>query len=348
MPDWRRVGLSLVAATAGTLAGLVGERLLIRGRHDREGSGEPLGEMEGDVTTLAGPDEVRLHVETYGPVGPLRGDEPTAEVVAVHAFAQTGRVWHEQVVGLRDRHRLVTYDQPGHGASSAPSSGEYSLDLLADALAAVVEQATESGRGRLVLVGHSLGGMTALAFARRHGVLFGQRVGALLLLSTTARIEAQSVALGVGLRLLVPLQAAAGEFLAERGQRLARVYRGPSDLSFALTRGIGLVRRTDRRYIALTERLVLDTDLTTIAKLLPVILEMNEDETLAKIDVPTVIVVGSEDRLTPVRDARRMATLNPHVRLVEIPGVGHMTPLEAHGVVNRLIRELARDGCRWE
>ncbi len=347
MPDWRRVGLSFAAATAGTVTGLVGERLLMRRRHDRDRYGPPLGGVAGDVTTVVGPDDVRLHVETHGPAeaaGPLeRHEGPAAEVVLVHAFAQTGRAWHEQVVGLRDRHRLVTYDQPGHGRSSAPSSGEYSLDLLADALAAVVEQSTDAGRGRLVLVGHSLGGMTALAFARRHRGLFAQRVGTLLLLSTTARTGAPNVALGLGLRMLVPLQAAAGYALAERGQRLAAVYRGPSDLSFALTRGIGLVRRADPRYVELTERLVLETDLATIAKLLPVILEMNEDETLTDIDIPSVIVVGSEDRLTPVRDARRMARLNPHVRLVEIPGVGHMTPLEAHSAVNRLIRELSGD-----
>lgn len=358
MPVWRRVGLSFAAATAGTVTGLVAERLLMRRRHDRERHGPPLGNVTGDTSTLVGPDGVSLYVETYGPAladagvapaehagPPGRHEGPAAEVVLVHAFAQTGRAWHEQVVGLSDRYRLVTYDQPGHGRSSAPSSGEYSLDLLADALAAVIEHATDMARGRLVLVGHSLGGMTALAFARRHRALFAQRVGALLLLSTTARSH-QSVALGLGLRMLVPLQAAADYILAERGQRLAGVYRGPSDLSFALTRGIGLVRQTDPRYVELTERLVLETDLATIAKLLPVILEMNEDETLAQIDIATVIVVGSEDRLTPVRDARRMAQLNPHVTLVEIPGVGHMTPLEAHAAVNRLIRELALDASQ--
>ncbi len=356
MPDWRRVGLSFAAATAGTVTGLVAERLLMRRRHDRGPYGPPLGDVTGDVTTLLGPDGARLHVETYGtsvtgdqdvPLrehpGALASREgPAAEVVLVHAFAQTGRAWHEQVVGLRDRLRLVTYDQPGHGRSSTPSSGEYSLDLLADALAAVIEQSTDEARGRLVLVGHSLGGMTALAFARCHRALFARRVGALLLLSTTARSD-QSVALGVGLRMLVPLQAAVNHGLAQGGQRLAGVCRGPSDLSFALTRGLGLVRRTDPRYVELTERLVLESEIATIAKLLPVILAMNEDETLARIDVPSVIVVGSEDWLTPVRDARRMAQLNPQVRLVEIPGVGHMMPLEAHDDVNRLILELARE-----
>lgn len=346
MPDWRRMGLALAAVTVGTASGFLGERLLMRRRHDQERPGPPLGEVAGDARTLVGPDGVRLHVEVWGPDAPRgRDGRPATEVVLVHAFALTGRAWHEQVVGLRDRLRLVAYDQPGHGRSSAPSHGEYSLDLLADALAAVVEEATDPRRGRLVLVGHSLGGMTALAFARRHRDLFEQRVGALLLLSTTARTGAGNAALGVALRALIPLQTMAGNALlslAERGQRLARVYRGPSDLSFALTRGIGLVPTADPRYIELTERLVLETDLTTIAKLVPVVLGMNEDETLARIEVPTVIVVGSEDQLTPVRDARHMARLNPNVQLVEIPGAGHMTPLEGHEDVNRLIRQLAR------
>ncbi|MDP8928286.1 MAG: alpha/beta hydrolase [Actinomycetota bacterium] len=176
MPDWPRLAVTAGSVLAGTVAGYLAERLLLRDRHEALRAASPLGQIEGEQHRLGGPDGARLCVETYGPA-----DSASGEVVLVHGFSLMGRCWHEQVVALRDRLRLVTYDHPGHGRSSRPLSGKHSLELLADALAAVIQQATDAARGKIVVVGHSMGGMTALACARRHPQLFERRVGALLL-----------------------------------------------------------------------------------------------------------------------------------------------------------------------
>lgn len=338
MADWRRFA-GPGGAAAGVALGYLLERAAFRGRLPVSRYGPELGTLEGEGREIRGPDGTRLFVEVYGPAGSEEPGPPVPEVVLVHGYSMSGRSWHEQVVALRDRFRLVTYDQPGHSRSSAPRSGSYSLALLADALRDVIEAATDPSRGRLIVVGHSMGGMTALAFARCHAELFRERVGALLLLSTTARAEAEDIAMGIGIQALARLQrgfeAVAG-LLGSRVRHFAHVYRASSDLSFVLVRAIALSRGADPRYVDLTEQLVLDTDLAAATKLLPVVLAMDEDETLATIDVPTIVVVGLADRLTPAAHARHMARKNSCVELVELPGIGHMTPMEALHTVNAL------------
>lgn len=352
MPDWRRIGVGLGSVVTGAAAGYLAERALLRPHLTTIQSNGEIGRLGGEQTFLRGPEGVRILVEAYEAAEPAPV-QPAPEVVFSHGFSLSGRCWHEQIAALQDRFRLVTYDQPGHGRSSPPQSGAYSLDLLADSLATVIQEATEAERGRLLLVGHSMGGMAVLAFARRHRELFASRVGALLLLSTTARSGTEDLVFGVGIQLIVRAQRnvekVAGLF-GDRARRLARVYRASSDLSFALTREIGLARDADPRYVELTEQLILDTDLETVGNLAPVLLSMDEDETLRNVSIPTVIVNGVEDRITPMAHARHMAEVNADVELVELPGVGHMTPLEAHDVVNALIVRLVdatRDGSAW-
>lgn len=351
MPDWRRLAVGVGAVGVGAAAGWAVERALLRKRLEPTRQDPELGLIEGEQTTIAGPAGTRLLVESYGPEdGPL--------VLLSHGFAMTGRCWHEQVVALGDRYRLVTYDQPGHGRSTGPTDradgrgsradgrgnrgdGGYSLDLLGHALHEVVRRLPDRP---FVLVGHSMGAMSALAFARLYPRLFHDRVSGLVLLSTTAKAGAEDVAMGMGIQALVRIQnrveSVAG-IMGQRARRLAHLYRASSDLSFLLTRTVGLARDADPRHVDLTEQLVIDTDISTIAALTPVLLTMDEDDTLADIDVPTVVVVGSGDRITPVGHAEHIARVNEDVDLLELSGIGHMTPLEAADVVNALIVRMA-------
>lgn len=334
MPDWRRLAVGVGAVGLGLAAGWATERVLLRGRLEATRQDPDLGLIEGEQVEIDGPSGSRLVVESYGPEdGPL--------VLLVHGFAMTGRCWHEQVVALRDRYRLVTYDQPGHGRSTGPLDGSYSLDLLGHGLHEVVRRLPERP---FVLVGHSMGAMAALAFARLQPRLFHERVSGFLLLSTSAKAGAEDVAMGMGIQALVRIQdrveRVAG-VMGARARRLAHVYRASSDLSFLLTRAVGLAPDADPRHVDLTEQLLLDTDVETIARLTPVLLTMDEDGTLADLDVPAVVVVGSEDRLTPVGHAEHIARVNEDVDLLELPGIGHMTPMEAADGVNALIVRMA-------
>jgi pimeloyl-ACP methyl ester carboxylesterase len=335
MVDWRRVAIGVGVAAAGTLAGYVGERALIRPRLGVDQADPDLGNHVGVTRELSGPGGLRLHTETYGPDG-----QDVPEIVLVHGFCLNRRSWHEQVVDLEDRVRIVTYDQPGHGGSPAPAGGEFTMDGFADCLAVVIEELTGGDRP-LVLVGHSLGGMTLLALIRRHPDLVADRVGALLLLSTAAKLGGVNVAITTALRGIARTRAA-----AERIPRLGRRIDGlatPSDLSFAVARAVGFVRAEDARYVRFVEEQVISTPLDTITSLAPVVLAVDEEAVLETIDLPTIVVVGEDDRLTPVRHARSIRDVNPDVDLIELPGIGHMTQLSAAETVNALIDQLVAD-----
>jgi pimeloyl-ACP methyl ester carboxylesterase len=333
----REAGAVLAALVAGAAAGYKAERALLRPRSARSPSPDvPLGSLEGERRELRGPDALRLAVESYGP--------PDArQLLLVHGWTNTGRVWHEQVAALADRFRVVTYDQPGHGRSSPPRSRRYTLDLLGDALGTVIEQAT--GPRPLVLVGHSLGGMTVLNLLARRRELVADRLVGVALLSTSSNARAESAIFELGL---------SGAARFERLVRIAipwlrdprvyelsgRIYSASSDLSYLVTRWWATGPAASPEVVDLTEQLVLDSDPDIIAGLTEAILGVDEDRGLAALTVPTRIVVGDHDRLTPASLARRMAGRAPAARLVELPDVGHMVPLEAPAAVNAILEEL--------
>lgn len=339
------VRAGLVAATAaGAGMGYLVERTLLRGRLDvPPPEGPALGSIEGTTRILRGPDGTRVLVESYGPE---RAGAP--QIVCSHGWVCTGRVWHEQVMGLADRWRVVTYDQPGHGRTSSPASGTYDMDLFGDTLATVVAEATLPGP--VVLCGHSLGGMAILNFARRHPQLLAERVTGALLMSTTASTLLASAELGAGGLVLARVERGVEQLLALGGRRAAtvadRVYRASSDLSFALTRLFGLGPAAEARYVDFTEQLLLDSDLDMITAVAAPILGLDDREAPACLRVPTIVIVGGADRLTPISAARQLVAECPAAELVVLPGIGHMTPLEAAHTITALLERLCLDGFR--
>lgn len=331
-----RWALVAAAAATGATAGYVAERAVLRRRlrvYDQTDE-PPLGSLAGELRHVQTSDGTRIAVESYGPA-----DAP--QLVFSHGWVCTGRVWHEQVRGLADRYRLITYDQPGHGRSSPPQGGVYDLDLIGDALATVLQEATRPGP--VVLCGHSLGGMTILNAARRYPDLFAERVRAAALLSTTSRAAVDDISFGFGIHSVARVEAVISRLLTlgrPNADLVARIYRGSTDLSFLLTRFFGLSRDADPRYVDFTEQLLLDSDLDMITDMLLAMLTLDEDEALACLDVPTTIVCGQRDRLTPPALSQRMSQRCAHAEYVELPGIGHMTPMEAADTVNTVLDQL--------
>lgn len=390
MFDWRRGMPGLAGLVAGAAAGYLVERIVV-GRGTAElpdgatkGRARELTETgvagpDSRSRTVAGPGGVALHVEHHGPDrDPITG-RWTPQVVLVHGYTMSTRCWDAQISGLAGALQLVVYDQPGHGRSSPPQSS-WSMELLADALATVIRQATDPEAGRLVLVGHSIGAIAILTFARRHPRLMADRVGGLLLLSTSVKPGGEEVAIGVGVQTLARMRGVidvaarrlqtrhAGRRSRDDGQpratnggghaadlsresedpttaaddrRLGTVFGFSSDLMRILVRTVALTPHAAARDVELTERLFLGTRVDTALGLGPLVLRVDEEQTLAGLNVPTVVAVGNEDRLIPVVHARVMARVNPDLELVELAGVGHMTPLEAPEEVNALVRHLS-------
>lgn len=114
----------------------------------------------------------RIHVRDEGTGG--------VPVVFLHSFAGSGEHWSEQMSHLRPSRRVVAIDLRGHGGSEAPASGNYAADSLAADVAAAVDAL---GLEHFVLVGHSMGGSAAIAYAGAHP----DRVAGLVLVGTPGR-----------------------------------------------------------------------------------------------------------------------------------------------------------------
>jgi pimeloyl-ACP methyl ester carboxylesterase len=356
------VALAVGAAlSAGAAAGFLLERAVVRGRlvPEVEQPDVPLGSLGGEVTTLPGPRGTTLRIETYGPA-----DAP--QLVLAHGWVCTGRAWHEQVARLAGRYRLVTYDQPGHGHSAGPDTGVYDLDLLGDVLAAVLERCTRPGP--VVVAGHSLGGMTLLNAARRHPQLVRDRLAGAVLFSTTSSARAERLTLEVGIRAAARLDRAIRRLVPTlRDPRVLstadRLWSSSSDLSFLIARWTAVGPQADPAIVAFTQQMAMESGFDVVAGLVETVLGVDEDGGLdALSEVPTTLVVGTHDRLTPAALTRRMARRSG-AAVVELAEVGHMSLLEAgeettevllrhvHGEVARSAEgrwELAGTGDVWQ
>lgn len=324
------------ALAGGAAVGFVAERALVRGRVVPPVPEEevPLGSLAGEQATVRGPDDLAITVETYGPVA-------APQLVLAHGWICTGRAWHEVVKRLRDRYRIVTYDQPGHGRSDPPQDGHYDLDLLGDTFAAVV--AATTGSGPLVVAGHSLGGMTILNAVRRHPALLERLRGAVLL-STTSSARREHLGPERGLRAMARLERGIRRAVpALRDPRVIRaadrLTRATSDLSYLLARWTAVGEEADPRIVSFTQQMALSSGSDVAFGLVEAVLGVAEDEGLdALARVPTTLLVGSEDRLTPVLLSQRMADRSD-ARLIELDGIGHMTLLEAGAEVAEVLEE---------
>jgi pimeloyl-ACP methyl ester carboxylesterase len=181
MVNWRRItGVAGVAA-AGAVGVVAAERIAVarlRARADRKGD-EPFGTLRGRELTLMAGDGVPLHVEIDGP------DAAPATIIFCHGYTLNQDCWHFQRRDL-DGHRLVFWDQRGHGRSGRSQPSRATINQLGADLRTVIDAATPDG-GPVVLVGHSMGGMTIMALAEQHPSLFGTKVAGVVLIATAVR-----------------------------------------------------------------------------------------------------------------------------------------------------------------
>ncbi|WP_030216207.1 alpha/beta fold hydrolase [Streptomyces sp. NRRL WC-3626] len=274
--------------------------------------------------TVRSADGAPLHVEVHGP-----DDAPA--VVLAHGWTCSTAFWAAQIRELALDHRVVAYDQRGHGRT--PASPACSTDALADDLEAVLTATLAPGE-QAVIAGHSMGAMTVMAAAARPA--FRAHTAAVLLCSTgSSRLVAESTVLpirpgrtrtrltGMVLGSRAPLGPVTP--LARRILRYATM--GPASAPHMVDACAHIVHACPRAVRHAWSH-VLDG------------LEL--DHQLAELRVPVEIVAGTADRLTPPVHARALAAALPDcLGVTELPGIGHMTPVEAPGLVTGKIRALA-------
>ncbi|WP_426364330.1 alpha/beta fold hydrolase [Streptomyces sp. E-08] len=278
--------------------------------------------------TAVSADGTPVHVEVYGPEG-------APAVVLSHGWTCSIAFWAEQIRALAADHRVIAYDQRGHGRSPAPAAtggAGYSTTALADDLEAVLAATLGPGE-RAVLAGHSMGGMTIMAAAGRPALR--QHAAAVLLCSTGAsRLTAEATVVPLrpgGLRsrltaAVLGAKAPLGPVNAVSKKVLKYATMGPASAPGRVEACARIVHACPRGARYGWSQVLAGLDL---------------EAGLRELRLPVAVLVGTADRLTPPVHARVMVEALPHCTgLVELAGMGHMTPVEAPEAVTAQIREL--------
>ncbi|MGN2639066.1 alpha/beta fold hydrolase [Nocardia takedensis] len=288
----------------------------------------------GEVRTADG---VRLAVREYGP------RRAALTVVLLHGHCLRAESWAAVRDDLLREHgdlRVVSYDHRGHGESAAGDRRTYTLDQLADDLREVLDALVPTGP--VVLVGHSMGGMTALTYAARHPHDIGSRVVGVALIATAAHGLADA---GFGRLLRNPLVSAFqgavrhAPGLMQRVKKVAGRVFGP----VIRTAEFG-DRRVGPQVLALANAMHNQTPIVTMAGFLREFMDYDRRDALPILSrVPTVVLCGSADLMTPPAHSVAMAAAVDYADLVLIEGAGHSVLFERPApVAEALTRLLSR------
>ncbi len=261
--------------------------------------------------------DVRLAVHTRGSGRPL---------LFLHAFPLDHRMWMGQEP-LAEQFRLIMPDQRGFGGSRSAGCLE-SIEQLADDAVAVLDALHVDEPA--IVCGCSMGGYVAQHVAIRHPA----RVRSLILVDT--KLEADT-----------PEARAARADLAAKVQRL-----GPEIVAAAMVPRLltatpeanGMARRGELE--ALLRRMILEQPVSTIVAALSA-LAARPDMTacMRQVDLPTLLVVGADDQITPPDCLARAEGIMPEARLLIVPHAGHMTPLETPAVFNAAVLAFLRESA---
>ena len=239
-------------------------------------------------------------------------------ILLLHGFPHDRSLWTAQAAAHEQSFpdvRLLIPDLPGFGRSAPLVSP--GMDAWADALEPLLDAA---GVERAIVGGLSMGGYVAFAFWRRHAA----RVHALMLMDTKA--TADSDAAKTGRRELIATVEASGTDAVV-----------PALVASQLGAG---TRTGDPALAARVEAMLRRASATgVIAAATAMLSRIDSTPTLDTIDVPTLVIVGDEDTLTPASDAIAMSAGIRGARLVTVPGAGHLAPLEQPATVNAAIAE---------
>ncbi|KAA0925400.1 alpha/beta hydrolase [Rhodococcus sp. ANT_H53B] len=275
--------------------------------------------FEPHITEVVTDDGAHLHVRSYG-------DADAEPIVFSHGWTCSADYWYPQINALAGRYRVVTYDQRGHGRSDV-GTRPLSPDVLADDLSAILS-ATVAEDNKAVMVGHSMGGMSIMAWAGNYPEQVDRLVSAVLLASTaTDSLIRETTVIPLPQRFpRVPTpvgRAVLGSALPLR----------PSPVVRQAIKYISMAPGATPAEVAFCEKIVLECAPRTRGIWGAALTDLDIREALANMSVPTSVLVGSADRLTPPVHARKLArALDDHdhlSRLIVIPGIGHMSSVEA-------------------
>lgn len=300
-------------------------------RSTTEGSA-PQG--RGSADRFVTSDGTRLYVRESGPAG------APVTVVFVHGWTQDHTCWDVIIDAIGEDVRVVRYDHRGHGRSEPAKAGTRTLEQLADDLAEVINDRVTDGP--MVLVGHSMGGMTLMALAERHPELVASRVAAAAFVATSSG-DMHRISLGLkgALGRSVPRVEPILRSLLER--RKKGTLPGNPMLLGPAARWLVFGKKAKRSHIIDTVRQSLAAHPASIGGFMDAIFAHDRRVALGALrDKPSVVMVGDRDRLCPVEHAMVIADELPGTKFVLFPCAGHMLmyerPVEVSSRIVSLIR----------
>ena len=334
------------AAAAALATGVVVERRVVQARRGGAAAADRLGALRSNPVTVTCDDGVVLHAEIdeIAPyvAGARRRRKEDVTLVFVHGFALNLHCWHFQRQAFRGKHRMAFYDPRSHGRSGRSDRERANIDQCGDDLASVIERVAK--KGKVVLVGHSMGGMTIIACAERHPELFARRVTGVALISTTAgglrphRALSRWIPDRIG-QVVAPRVIAA---LAKAPELVDSARRSGSNIGFIVAEmfafGGSDVPAAEVEFL---DEMLAGTSFDVLAEFFPSFSQLEKFEHLAAFShVPTTIICGTKDKLTSIGHSRKMAQKMPEATLVECEGAGHMVIFEARDEVNAALEDL--------
>ncbi|MGW7195367.1 alpha/beta fold hydrolase [Streptomyces chryseus] len=370
--NWRRAGVAGAAigvVAAGAAAGVALERLTVgRGMRKKArlalDAAGPYGALRGMPGQALADDGTEIYYEVDevesdgGSSGPRRrrlfGRRTPAPVTVVfsHGFCLSQDSWHFQRAALRGVVRTVHWDQRSHGRSdrgAAQARGvAVDIEQLGRDLKAVIDAAAP--KGPLVLVGHSMGGMTVMALADQYPELIRERVvGAVFVGTSSGNLGEVNFGLPVAgvnaVRRVLPRVLRA---LGTQAEIVERGRRATADLFAGLIKRYSFGSRdVDPAVARFAERLIEGTPIDVVAEFYPAFTDHDKAEALEIFaEVPVLVLAGDKDLVTPSEHSEGIARLLPDAELVIVPDAGHLVMLEHPEVVtDRLADLLARVGA---
>jgi len=294
------------------------------------GGGRPSGrpgphQLKKPEVTVTTSDGIELAVRDYRP------QSISHTVVLLHELCVSDAVWLRQIDYLNRLHgkniRVISYDHRGHGRSSCASADTYHIDQLASDLADVLTALNVSDP--LTVVGHSMGGMTALAYLARSSADRPVDPQGLVLAATTAGRLVQQ---GLGRLLATPGAGALLTLLGHLPKQALDALAGP--VCSTLSR----IWPAQRTMLTTVRSRIASAPVPTAAGFLPTLRSYDQYEILDGIRANTVIVSGGTDPLTPASHSEELASAIPGAEHMHLPHAGHMLPREAPDVINQAIR----------
>ncbi|MGW1746034.1 alpha/beta fold hydrolase [Streptomyces sp. NPDC002092] len=373
--NWRRAtgiaGAAIGVVAAGAAAGVAIERLTVgRGMRKKArlalDSTGPYGALRGTPGKATADDGTELYYEVddidpdaVPALGPRRrrlfGRKAPAPVTVVfsHGYCLNQDSWHFQRAALRGVVRTVHWDQRSHGRSGrgvqqVQDGVPVSIDQLGRDLKAVIDAAAPDGP--IVLVGHSMGGMTVMALADQCPELIRERVVAVAFVGTSSG-RLGEVNFGLPVAGVNAVRRVLPGVLKALGQQAALVEKGrraTADLFAGIIKRYSFASRdVDPAVARFAERMIEGTPIDVVAEFYPAFTEHDKTEALVHFaDLPVLVLAGIGDLVTPSEHSEAIADLLPDAELVLVPDAGHLVMLEHPEVVtDRLADLLTRAGA---